>query len=229
MGRQTLAKFRVLSQIDHKFILCLASQSLVLVDQHAADERIRLEKLEDVVFGPQRNLRNYDRHVLQPPERLYVTTHELHLLQRYREALQQWGFGWSVPSTQSAATRRYLSLTNVPIIFEIPLSGHDLQEFLFELDQQHGNSRVFPPAITRILHLRACRGAIKFGDPLPLEECRNIISNLSSCRLPFQCAHGRPSMTPILAIPDISDALNSQLRNARCLRNIEKLGFVIRK
>ena len=34
-------------------------------------------------------------------------------------------------------------------------------------------------------------GAIKFGDPLTLVECQSLIQQLSQCKLPFQCAHGR--------------------------------------
>ena len=34
-------------------------------------------------------------------------------------------------------------------------------------------------------------GAIKFGDPLTDGECAELIHSLSSCKLPFQCAHGR--------------------------------------
>ena len=34
-------------------------------------------------------------------------------------------------------------------------------------------------------------GAVKFGEPLGLDECRELVLNLSKCQLPFQCAHGR--------------------------------------
>lgn len=37
-----------------------------------------------------------------------------------------------------------------------------------------------------------------FNDVLGMEECRGLVSRLARCRFPFQCAHGRPSMVPIL-------------------------------
>ena len=40
-----------------------------------------------------------------------------------------------------------------------------------------------------ILYIHA--GAIKFNDPLTLNECHKLIESLSHCKLPFQCAHGR--------------------------------------
>ena len=41
-------------------------------------------------------------------------------------------------------------------------------------------------------------GAIRFGDPLTPSECQKLVSSLSECALPFQCAHGRPSCMPLL-------------------------------
>lgn len=41
-------------------------------------------------------------------------------------------------------------------------------------------------------------GAIRFGSVLEKHECVKILKALSKCRLPFQCAHGRPSVTPIV-------------------------------
>ena len=41
-------------------------------------------------------------------------------------------------------------------------------------------------------------GAIKFGDALTSDECLTLIGQLSQCNLPFQCAHGRPSLIPVL-------------------------------
>ena len=36
-----------------------------------------------------------------------------------------------------------------------------------------------------------CLGAVKFGEPLGVSECQELIDRLSKCQLPFQCAHGR--------------------------------------
>ena len=48
--------------------------------------------------------------------------------------------------------------------------------------------KIYPPAL----------GAIKFGDDLSLRECEDLIVSLRECQLPFQCAHGRPSIMPVL-------------------------------
>lgn len=41
---------------------------------------------------------------------------------------------------------------------------------------------------------KACRGAIRFGKKLTLNQCKRLIRRLGHCRMPFQCAHGRPSI-----------------------------------
>jgi DNA mismatch repair ATPase MutL len=59
-----------------------------------------------------------------------------------------------------------------------------------------------PPAVTRALHSKACRGAVMFGDPLSLPECARLLRLLTTCRLPFQCAHGRPSVLPLVTLAE---------------------------
>lgn len=43
-----------------------------------------------------------------------------------------------------------------------------------------------------------------FNDPLTLEQCSELLENLVRCAFPFQCAHGRPSMVPIM---DLSNGM----------------------
>lgn len=40
-------------------------------------------------------------------------------------------------------------------------------------------------------------GAVKFNHPLTVDECRHLMHSLAQCSLPFQCAHGRPSILPL--------------------------------
>lgn len=56
---------------------------------------------------------------------------------------------------------------------------------------------VIPSVIKEVLDSRACHGAIKFGDPLTKTECVALVHALADCQLPFQCAHGRPTVLPI--------------------------------
>lgn len=66
-----------------------------------------------------------------------------------------------------------------------------------------------PQGIVDLLNSRACRTAIMFNDPLNIEECQALISRLARCAFPFQCAHGRPSMVPILDLRSLSETAAS--------------------
>ena len=46
-------------------------------------------------------------------------------------------------------------------------------------------------------------GAIKFGDVLSLKQCIQLIKGLSQCDVPFQCAHGRPLVAPLMELNDV--------------------------
>jgi DNA mismatch repair protein MLH3 len=50
-------------------------------------------------------------------------------------------------------------------------------------------------------------GAIKFGDELSLTQCAQLIKALGQCDVPFQCAHGRPLLTPLLELGGLTRLL----------------------
>ncbi|KAH9496180.1 hypothetical protein Btru_012215 [Bulinus truncatus] len=58
-------------------------------------------------------------------------------------------------------------------------------------------------------------GAVKFGDILSKEECQSLLSSLASCDLPFQCAHGRPSVAPLVDLTTIDEEPPNSLNHKR--------------
>lgn len=81
-----------------------------------------------------------------------------------------------------------------------------LQVYLHQLADTHG-SALLPPAVIRILNAKACRSAIMFGDPLLPSECAELVSALKATKLCFSCAHGRPTMAPLVNL----QALRNQI------------------
>jgi len=47
-----------------------------------------------------------------------------------------------------------------------------------------------------------------FNDVLTVEECRDLLRRLAACAFPFQCAHGRPSMVPLVDLGAGGDAID---------------------
>ncbi|KAG9402283.1 DNA mismatch repair protein [Aphanomyces cochlioides] len=174
---------RILQQVDFKFILAVSSSPplLVCIDQHAADERVKLEALENSLLNAP-----FPSHQVQSIA-LILNESEKSLVVRNNETLLFWGFEVDISTW---------TLNRVPIVDHREATDDDLLEYLCLLSSMSG-SLVRPPIITRLLHSRACRSAIMFGDPLTLDECQQLITQLGTCRLPFQCAHGRPSIVPL--------------------------------
>jgi DNA mismatch repair protein MLH3 len=57
--------------------------------------------------------------------------------------------------------------------------------------------------VQSILAYRACHSAVRFGDVLTPQRCADIVRQLATCRFPFQCAHGRPVLCPLLDLPPL--------------------------
>ena len=62
-------------------------------------------------------------------------------------------------------------------------------------------------------------GAIMFGDVLDIDECHNMITKLKSCKIPFQCAHGRPSVAPIVGFSKLQISKPKKRIDLSKLRN----------
>ncbi|KAG7309589.1 hypothetical protein JYU34_004053 [Plutella xylostella] len=65
------------------------------------------------------------------------------------------------------------------------------------IKSQKGSICLYPKSIMNLVFSEACRYAIKFGDKLSHAECTKLLRDLSECKTPFQCAHGRPVMAVI--------------------------------
>ncbi|KAG7389962.1 DNA mismatch repair protein [Phytophthora pseudosyringae] len=209
----------VIRQVDRKFILVQAVTSrgrLVLcIDQHAADERVRLEKLEEEMFGRDGSLRRVETQEHEPPLALRMNCKERQVLNNYEELIRSWGFDFeyvtSEPETIFFCMRRKPESDEMPVCCcTQPKSGEASRERrrfprLHRLPAQcWGHYTAFPNSPSRLLRSRACRSAIMFGDWLNLGQCRDLIEELKTCQLPFQCAHGRPSVVPLAKILSVT-------------------------
>ncbi|EQC37202.1 hypothetical protein SDRG_05428 [Saprolegnia diclina VS20] len=192
--KASLRDITVLGQVDRKFILFATRTSPVLlcaIDQHAADERIQLEALEATYLD---EMRPFPRTELDELVQLQLNFTEQVLVQHHAATLQHWGF--TINARQE--------LTTVPFVVHRQANEDDCTEYLVLLADADRQRTLAPrpPVILRLLHSRACRSAIMFGDALSQRACELLLEQLSQCRLPFQCAHGRPSLAPLVQLQD---------------------------
>jgi DNA mismatch repair ATPase MutL len=177
-----------------------------ILDQHAADERVALEKLENALFNPdlhddviihmtkrsitKKNILKSTK--VNPPEQLKLTLNDMATLKQHCQLLKKWKFDFN-----EADDGNMITLTGVPVVCDRVSSVRDFMEFVKELGHLSGGKDVRPKFVKNILASNACRYAIMFGEELDEERQRQLISNLASCNLSFICAHGRPSIIPL--------------------------------
>ncbi|KAK1932518.1 DNA mismatch repair protein MLH3 [Phytophthora citrophthora] len=218
ISRSVLANLQVIRQVDRKFILVQAATPqgtvVLCIDQHAADERVRLEKLEEEVFGRDGTLRRVEVEHHEPAFVLRMNFTESQVLNQYEDLIRSWGFDFEFMTSEpkkmmfNCQESRYkgerrVLLHSTPKVEKRVTNVDDFRDFiqlLARLGETHPHSHIRPPVITRLLHSRACRSAIMFGDRLSLAQCQDLIEELKTCQLTFQCAHGRPSVVPLAEI-----------------------------
>jgi DNA mismatch repair protein MLH3 len=251
LSKEGLRNAEVVSQVDRKFILVKMSSSspdseaqstaevLVLIDQHAADERIQVESLlshlcqpadTDAHSGYQTSL-GLNSSVafasLDKPLQFVVSLQEHTYFKLHAPSFAAWGILYDIDSSASVTSRPSatekdtckLSVTALPcsISERCKADPQLLISFLRStvwqyvespplqsaaLSGQHTSwvTRIAtcPPGLVDMINSRACRSAIMFNDELSHDECRSLVNKLAGCVFPFMCAHGRPSMVPIV-------------------------------
>ncbi|KAF5937980.1 hypothetical protein HYC85_025486 [Camellia sinensis] len=212
INKNCLEDAKVLQQVDKKFIPIVGGGVLAIIDQHAADERIRLEELRQKVLSGEMKTITY----LDTEQKLVLPEIGYQLLHNYADQIQNWGWLCNIRSLGSRSFKKNLNLLHrqptvvtlnaVPCIVGVNLTDVDLLEFLQQLADTDGSSTI-PPSVHRVLNSKACRGAIMFGDTLLPSECSLIVEELKQTSLCFQCAHGRPTTVPLVNL----EALHKQI------------------
>ncbi|KAI9013827.1 hypothetical protein CLU79DRAFT_768116 [Phycomyces nitens] len=226
ISKDDLKRGTVIAQVDRKYILLRVNRpgiSLLFVDQHAADERIRLEQMMEKLKG------HIDTQAIDPPIEVNIDSSLSDLVPFYRRFLVRWGiylkepfYGHDLLSnplrhyTPELSSHMYTDPSKSPfLVYRLPALIADrckknpqhivdlVNHYLAWLkDYKGGNiddKRTCPQDMMEILKSISCRSAIMFNDYLSLENCQSIIQHLSDCEFPFHCAHGRPTIVPTLS------------------------------
>ncbi|KAF3404422.1 DNA mismatch repair protein MLH3 [Talaromyces pinophilus] len=244
ISREGLGRATIIAQVDRKFILLrmtladenraddTSNQILVLVDQHAADERCRLEHLlsEMFILDGNSGATTVRTHPFPTPIQCPIQEDEVSSLAAYSMYFASWGCHYKVQSEVIDGRRQHSILIEaLPLVIaercrlEPKLFIQLLREEIWSragerIPSLRRSTSTFAPisepekqsfpwlrwiagcpeGILDLINSRACRSSIMFNDPLPLDECQSLIARLSKCAFPFQCAHGRPTMIPIV-------------------------------
>lgn len=152
--------------------------SLYMIDQHAAHERVMYEKFKKQY--------QEEKIVIQPlliSENLNLNHEEYQLVSNNIELFRKLGFDIEEFGQNT------IILRGVPMIFGSPDSSKLFIDILDNLNNEINNS--YDLRVEKIIKL-SCTNAIKAGDNIMEIEINKLITDLKSCNNPFTCPHGRP-------------------------------------
>lgn len=171
-----------IGQVDKTFIIAQSEDTLYLIDQHAAHERILYDK-----FVNAHN--NIPAQTMLMPLYIDVTAHDTEIIEKHREDFSRLGVDIE------PAGETLLRVSSLPA--DIKADG--AEDFIHEITKMLSEMKNISPSDLRqnMLHMMACKAAIKAGEVLNMRQMRQLIIDLCNTEHPFTCPHGRPCMIEI--------------------------------
>lgn len=170
------AGVRVIGECFQTYIIAEDKDGLILIDKHAAHERILFNKLRAETDMPQQQLLT--------PVIVELTGEEAAAVQSQIVDIRQAGFAIDSFGENSFAVR------SVPAY----LDSGDVQSVISELAEKAMNSRTtVPDRLDDLIHTVACKAAIKAGKPTTMTELQDLCERVLSDDNVRSCPHGRPT------------------------------------
>ncbi len=168
-------------QFQNKYIICNTETGLMIIDQHAAHERILYEKALSVLESHS----SFSQQLLIPLN-IKLSNLDFNIVINLKKELHDLGFNFR------EAGNDYIELFGVPSDVKIG----DENKILVELIEQFKEYEIKLKLEKRdnLAKSFACRSAIKSGDKLTNKEMLNLIDNLFNTNMPYVCPHGRPTL-----------------------------------
>ncbi|NDK38695.1 DNA mismatch repair endonuclease MutL [Pseudoxanthomonas gei] len=170
-----------IAQLHGIYILAENADGLIVVDMHAAHERIGYEKLKNAHDGI-----GLHSQPLLVPMSLAVAEREAEVAEREAETLATLGFDVSRSGPQS------LSIRAVPALLAQAEPVALLRDVLTDL-REHGESRRIAAARDELLSTMACHGAVRANRRLTVPEMNALLREMEITERSGQCNHGRPT------------------------------------
>ncbi|MFW9925396.1 MAG: DNA mismatch repair endonuclease MutL [Candidatus Thorarchaeota archaeon] len=177
--------FRIVGQIHRLYILLENEEGLLIIDQHAAHERVLYEELRKEV-----NEQRVAIQELLQPFILSLSTTEVERILELEDTLDELGFSISKFGAKD------VSISTVPEIFGRVTSESELISLLDRI-VTIGISEARDSFVDELVKLVACHSAVRAGQIMSVDEIRSLIEDFSKTQGKYTCCHGRPSMIQI--------------------------------
>ncbi len=183
-----------LAQLHGIYILAQNRDGLIMVDMHAAHERILLEQLKLAWDANQAD--QWQTQPLLVPLAVDVTSQQAHRAEQIQDSLHRLGLEIDRQGEQTVVVRAVPALLargNVTTLVQQLLSDIDLSEMGQDERAVNPNNSGLIRARDRILGTMACHGAVRAHRQLSLAEMNGLLRQMEQTPFASQCNHGRPT------------------------------------
>lgn len=171
---------KIIGQFQDIYIVCESSEDLILIDQHAAHERITYEQLKNSMNT------KLEIQGLLIPETVELGYREARVFEKIMPKLKDLGF-----EIEHFGGETYV-VKSVPAI----LKDIEIKPLIIEILEkwiENGSDTVAEEAIDDCIKVMACHGSIRANQRLSDQETQAMLEQLDDCRQPSNCPHGRPT------------------------------------
>jgi DNA mismatch repair protein MutL len=181
----TQQQFQIIGVLSKLYVLMENTDGLVLVDQHAAHERILFEELRRRMEE-----QGVPTQKLLLPQTFDVPPRDADWIERNISVLQKMGIGIESfgPGT--------FKIDSLPGFLNVSDPAQFMRKVIDDL-KSAGNNTSPMRLGEEMIAKTVCRHAVKANDPLRYPEIEKLIRDLLECDLPYCCPHGRPTMIQI--------------------------------
>lgn len=171
----------ILGEIFSAYILCRANDELIIIDKHAAHERLLYERLKQNV--------KRSKQMLLVPVTVKLSAEEKNAVLENIELLDNQGFEIEDFGMSGIIVR------SIPMY----ITSEDPRALVSEIayNLAGGNKAEMSEKINWVFHSVACRSAIKAGDKAEIKRLTQLVKDIRNEKIPLYCPHGRPVIISI--------------------------------
>lgn len=182
LDKEKRANYKIIGQVFDTYWLVEFDNSLYIIDQHAAHERVLYEKtLREM------KTREFTSQMISPPVILNLTMQEAQLLRTYMDQFTRIGFEFEEFGQDSYAVR------SVPANLFSIAKKELLMEMIDSLSEEV-HRRQSSELLDEIIASMSCKAAVKGNMRLSAQEVDALIGELLKLDNPYHCPHGRPTI-----------------------------------
>ena len=179
LSEEARISHRIIGEVFQTYWLIEYGNSLYIMDQHAAHEKINFERM----MKRKKEKEVFSQNII--PLSIHLSTGEREVLEEYKKEFLEMGYLWEEESNG-------ISLTAIPVDFPTVRQEEVLLEILDGLMED--SAILEGESLYNKIASMSCKAAVKGNQKISVAECDTILQELLQLENPFACPHGRPTI-----------------------------------